>query len=115
MRGLVRHLPHNISASVLLAVVVACSAAGATWHVAKSGSGLSLSNCSSACSSPGQYVAINNHSKNGDDDEKEPAPPVATWDSVTVGLEALYLAPVGAAFWILTRQKRILLTTHMRF
>jgi len=108
-------LPKRIIALVLLAAMVACSVTGLSQHAMKSGNDTGTNNCSSACSSHGQHIAINSHTKSEDDDEKEPVPPLTNWNSATTGLTLLYLAPIGVAYWILTRQKQNFLSVQMRF
>lgn len=114
MRGVVSSLPRRIVALVLLAAMIVCSVAGISQHLLKS-SNESGALCSSSCASHGQHVAINNHAKSEDDNEKEPAPPLTSWNNANFRLELLYLAPIGVAYWILTQRKQILLSTQMRF
>ena len=115
MRRLILSLPRRLTALILLAAVVVCSAAGVSQHVIKSSSEIGSNNCSSACSSHGQHVAVNSQTKNDDEDKKEPVPPLINWNRDNVGYILVYLAPVGVAFWILTRQKLFHLSTQMRF
>lgn len=115
MRRLKLLISDKMMSLFLLGVIILCSVAGISQHVSQSSNELSKTNCSSSCSPHGQHVAINNQSKNIDDDEIEPSPPSIIWNSPTSGLELLYLAPVGVALWILPRIKEIHLSTQMRF
>lgn len=114
MRRLALYLSSKIAALILLAAMIVCSAAGISQHVIKSSSGIDAGNCSSICSSHGQHVAINSQTQY-DDDENEPVPPSVNWNSSSAGYVLVFLAPVGVAFWILTRQRLFILSTRMRF
>lgn len=115
MRRLASSLRRHIAASVLGLFLVACAITGTSLHNGFGSSMAGSTNCSSACSSLGQLVAINNQLQQEEDDEKEPAPPAVPWPTSTANLALLYVIPVVSAVWVLTQQKERLLSTQMRF
>jgi len=71
--------------------------------------------CSSSCNSHGENLTINNLANEEDEDDKEPAPPLAYWMQTPVNLLSLYIMPVIAVLWFISKQRKIPLTSQLRF
>lgn len=69
--------------------------------------------CSIACHNQSQIPTSS--SIREQDDELEPTPPPPTWLLAPISLLTLYTVVFIVAYWIAIKQKRILLTTNMRF
>lgn len=71
--------------------------------------------CSSSCHSHGQNQAINNLVNEEDEDDKEPAPPLAYWLQTPINLLSLYIMPAIGVLWFISKQRKIPLTSQLRF
>ncbi len=75
----------------------------------------STQGCQTSCTSHAQLLAVNSQTKNDEDDEKEPTPPLFSWVKQAVDLSLVYGAFVFTAYWIFTKLQKIHLTTQLRF
>ncbi|MGY4893332.1 MAG: hypothetical protein ACO1N2_01395 [Candidatus Saccharimonadota bacterium] len=75
----------------------------------------SVQGCQTSCTSHAQLLAVNSQTKNDEDDEKEPTPPLFSWAKQAIDLLLLYGAFVFTAYWIFTKLQKIHLTTQLRF
>lgn len=102
--------PHHVILALIAGIVLTfCSIAGldhrfvATENIS----------CGTSCSPHTPAVAIAS-SQDEIDKDIEPAPPVAIWGGIIVGLSILYLAP-SVAIRRHYDVRKVLLTTHLRF
>lgn len=72
-------------------------------------------NCNSSCHSHGQGVTVNSQENKDDEDDKEPNPPTFAWLKMPVYLGLLYVMPVLAVLWYISKQRKIPLTSQLRF
>lgn len=114
MRRLI-HLNTKLTATVFVSVLLLfCSIVGFTSHTSDNAQSAKAS-CTSACHSHGQSTALNNLTKEENDDDKEPTPPPFAWYEVPVNLSLLYVMPVFAVLWFMSNKQKLLLTTQLRF
>lgn len=75
----------------------------------------SVQGCQTSCTSHAQLLAVNSQTKNDEDDEKEPTPPLFSWVKQALDLSLLYGAFIFTAYWIFIKLQKIHLTTQLRF
>jgi hypothetical protein len=75
----------------------------------------SVQGCQTSCTSHAQLLAVNSQTKNDEDDEKEPSPPLFSWVEQAVDLSLLYSVFIFTAYWIFIKLQKIHLTTQLRF
>lgn len=112
MRRLIRSAKAVGAALLVGAVLTVCSIAVVAAH-SNDGKAVSAS-CSLSCHPHGQHIAINGLASEQDEDNKEPAPPSATWLKTPLNLALLYIAPLAASLRLVHKQHKLLLTTQLR-
>lgn len=104
----------KLVATVLFSVLLLlCSVGVYTAHTTNDSQ--QKASCNASCHSHGQNLVINNLVNEEDDDDKEPTPPLAYWLQSPMNLVLLYVIPIVAALWFISKQKKIALTSQLRF
>ncbi len=75
----------------------------------------STQGCQTSCTSHAQLLAVNSQTKNDEDDEKEPTPPLFSWVKQALDLSLLYGTFIFTAYWVFRKLQKIHLTTQLRF
>ena len=75
----------------------------------------STQGCQTSCTSHAQLLTVNSQTKNDEDDEKEPTPPLFSWVKQALDLSLLYGAFIFTAYWVFRKLQKIHLTTQLRF
>ena len=94
-------------------VILLCSFAIFTVHASDTAS--PKASCNSSCHSHGQNVAVNNLASEEDEDDNEPAPPLVYWLQTPISLLSLYTIPIIGVLWFVSKQRKIYLTSQLRF
>jgi hypothetical protein len=115
MRRLINFIS-TLTATLLVGVILTlCSLAAFAVHAGDAKGSSVLTTCNAACHSHGQHMAVNSQISEEDEEDEEPTPPAAGWLHAPVNLSLLYIMPIFALLWFVHNQKRILLTTQLRF
>lgn len=113
MRRLVNTVTGSIATLLLSVLLLLCSVGVYAAH--NNDGNQPKANCNASCHSHGQNLGINNLVNEEDEDDKEPTPPLAYWLQAPVNLVSLYVMPIIAVLWFISEQRKILLTTRLRF
>ncbi len=110
---------NSIFKRLLLVIAIAgslfaCDLA-ATSHSLSAMSVKDSQSCASACHGHAQIAAQLMNGQKEEDDDKKPAPLVATWVTSSASLLLLYTAPFVILFVFIDRHRERLLTTQLRF
>lgn len=113
MRRLIASTSRTVATLLIGALLTICSLGVLSVHT--SSSSQPKASCSSSCHSHGQNLAINNLVNEEDEDDNEPAPPLAYWLQTPIYLLSLYVMPVIGVLWFISKQRKIPLTSQLRF
>lgn len=106
----------SLIALALGAILTLCSFATLSAHKLSASPDKSTKiSCSGACHSHGQSASLQSEIKQDEEDDKEPTPPPAFWTQAPVNLLFLYTAPILGILWFIPKQRKILLSTQLRF
>lgn len=97
------------------ALLMYCSLGTLSSHYSKANTSASAVSCNGSCDTHTQPTLANRSTDPKEKDDIEPGPPAFVSLIVSVPLAALYLAPFAVVVWYLLWQRKLFLSTHLRF